>query len=97
MCGIFIYLKKHGYKSSISKGQLYDAFMRTQSRGPDKSSFLELSDYGVCLGFHRLAINDLTVHEDQHLYLKTKKNRFMFFAMEKFITLNICVRNIISN
>lgn len=65
MCGIFVYLKKLGYVSKISKGQLYDAFMKMKSRGPDRSSFVELSDYGVCLGFHRLAIMDTSCKGDQ--------------------------------
>jgi asparagine synthase (glutamine-hydrolysing) len=65
MCGIFIYLKKQNYASTVSKGQLYDAFMNIKARGPDRSSFIELSNYGVYLGFHRLAIMDTSLRGDQ--------------------------------
>lgn len=65
MCGIFIYMKKSGFISSISNGHLYESFMKIKHRGPDKSNFIELSDYGVCLGFHRLAIMDRSVRGDQ--------------------------------
>lgn len=65
MCGIFIYLRKLGFKSGIGYGQMYEAFMKSKHRGPDRSNFLELTDYGVCLGFHRLAIMDRSVRGDQ--------------------------------
>lgn len=65
MCGIFIYLCKKDYKSSINKGDLYNAFMQIKNRGPDRSQFIELSDYNVCLGFHRLAIMDTSLRGDQ--------------------------------
>lgn len=65
MCGIFIYLKKKGFRSAITYGQMYDSFMKIKHRGPDKSIFVDLSDYGVCLGFHRLAIMDRSVRGDQ--------------------------------
>ena len=65
MCGIFIYMCKKGYKSSISSFKLYDSFMKIKARGPDRSSFNNLTDYGVCLGFHRLAIMDTTTNGDQ--------------------------------
>lgn len=68
MCGIFIYLKRLGLSDQskvVSKGKLYDSFMKMKSRGPDRSSFTELSNYEVCLGFHRLAIMDITCKGDQ--------------------------------
>ena len=65
MCGIFIYLYKQGYKSTVTKSKLYESFMKIKARGPDRSTFLELSDYGVCLGFHRLAIMDTSIRGDQ--------------------------------
>ncbi len=65
MCGIFVYLKKKGFVSTVGNGQLYESFTKSKHRGPDKSLFVDLSDYGVCLGFHRLAIMDRSVKGDQ--------------------------------
>lgn len=75
MCGIFIYLKKLSYASKITKGQLYESFMKMKHRGPDRSSFLELSDYGVCLGFHRLAIMDTSNRGDQPFTYEDEKRQ----------------------
>lgn len=67
MCGIFAFLTKKEEKTSlvISKENLYDSFMKMKSRGPDRSSFIELTNYNTCLGFHRLAIMDVTCKGDQ--------------------------------
>jgi asparagine synthase (glutamine-hydrolysing) len=65
MCGIWIYLIKQGSQSTLSYGEMYEAFMNTQSRGPDRSSFLKLSDYGLYIGFHRLSIMDTSTAGDQ--------------------------------
>jgi asparagine synthase (glutamine-hydrolysing) len=39
--------------------------MKIEHRGPDKTTFLQLSDYDLFLGFHRLAIMDTSVRGDQ--------------------------------
>lgn len=65
MCGIFLYLRKLSYQRELTDGQLYDAFMKIKHRGPDRSNFLDLTDYGLCIGFHRLSIMDLTLKGDQ--------------------------------
>lgn len=65
MCGIWIYLIKQGCQSTLSNGEIYEAFMNTQSRGPDRSSFLKLSEYGLYIGFHRLSIMDTSTAGDQ--------------------------------
>lgn len=65
MCGIWIYLIKKGNEPTLTNGEIYDAFMKTQSRGPDRSSFLKLSQYGLYVGFHRLSIMDTSSAGDQ--------------------------------
>jgi asparagine synthase (glutamine-hydrolysing) len=63
MCGIFLYFIKDGI---IRKEVMETLLLNYESfdyRGPDKHS---LSFFGNCLaGFHRLAINDLSVNGDQ--------------------------------
>ena len=53
MCGIFAYLGK-----KYSKEQLLTNFNRISDRGPDSSKIINIDN--VVLGFHRLAINDLS-------------------------------------
>jgi asparagine synthase (glutamine-hydrolysing) len=53
MCGIFSYIG-----NSYSKEELLDNFNRIVNRGPDSSKIISVND--VILGFHRLAINDLS-------------------------------------
>lgn len=65
MCGIWIYLIKKGFQSTLTNGEIYSSFMKISARGPDRSSFLKLSQYGVYLGFHRLAIMDTSLRGDQ--------------------------------
>ncbi len=64
MCGIWLYLHKPN-KRSLTYCQMYDAFMQTDIRGPDRSLFLKQSNYGVYIGFHRLSIMDLSTKGDQ--------------------------------
>ena len=59
MCGIFCYVGNN-YESKII---LYDNFNKIKNRGPDYS-VLERID-NVFLGFHRLAINDLSPKGNQ--------------------------------
>jgi len=61
MCGIWAYLSK---SKIIEFGHLYTAFMKLKHRGPDYSSF-DLVNANVLIGFHRLAIMDLTAEGNQ--------------------------------
>lgn len=61
MCGIWGLLSQTKIQNF---GQLYEAFMKIQSRGPDNSSFQLLNPFTL-LGFHRLAIMDLTAEGNQ--------------------------------
>jgi len=53
MCGIFAYLGK-----KYSKEDLLTNFNRISDRGPDSSKIINVDN--IVLGFHRLAINDLS-------------------------------------
>lgn len=61
MCGIWALLSK---KKIERFGQLYDAFMQIKNRGPEFSSF-DLINPFTLLGFHRLAIMDITAEGNQ--------------------------------
>jgi len=61
MCGIWALLSQ---KKIQNFGKLYEAFMKIQPRGPDNSSFQLLNPFTL-LGFHRLAIMDLTAEGNQ--------------------------------
>jgi asparagine synthase (glutamine-hydrolysing) len=67
MCGIWMYLlKSTDSKMTDFISQLYDNFMKTVNRGPDRST-LELlhNPSNIMLGFHRLSIMDPTIKGDQ--------------------------------
>jgi asparagine synthase (glutamine-hydrolysing) len=60
MCGIWAFISKQNISQEF-KVKLYDAFMKIKNRGPEFSTFQEItnSDSGeIYLGFHRLAIMD---------------------------------------
>lgn len=76
MCGILVYLYKllSDGKSlgTVSNGEIYEAFIKLQNRGPDKSFFTKLSNYGVFIGFHRLSIMDPRAVGDQPFIQETE-------------------------
>ena len=53
MCGIFSYIG-----DKFSKNDLLENYNRLFDRGPDESKIIQINN--VVLGFHRLAINDLS-------------------------------------
>lgn len=61
MCGIWALIQQTSIKNY---GELYASFMKIKHRGPDYSSF-DLIDNNLLLGFHRLAIMDLTAEGNQ--------------------------------
>ena len=61
MCGIWALLQQTPIKDF---GKLYNAFMQVKHRGPDYSSFDLIGD-NILLGFHRLAIMDLSIEGNQ--------------------------------
>ena len=68
MCGIWTYLLKSG---NLSKDALYKSFEMLQSRGPDRSRLITLSDKNIMLGFHRLSIMDTSTKGDQPFIIET--------------------------
>ena len=61
MCGIWALLSK---KDITDFGVLYEAFMTIKNRGPEYSSF-DLVNARTLIGFHRLAIMDMTAEGNQ--------------------------------
>lgn len=64
MCGIWALLSTLKISQIHDLGKLYAAFMKIKHRGPDYSSFDLIKD-NLLLGFHRLAIMDLTAEGNQ--------------------------------
>jgi asparagine synthase (glutamine-hydrolysing) len=65
MCGIFALFNK--YRQIIEYERLYGN--KIQHRGPDNTRYVDFNNGHVVLGFHRLAINDLSSLGDQPLQL----------------------------
>ena len=74
MCGIFGYLRLLSGAKCLTPQQIYEAFEAIRSRGPDRSTFHEISEYDqmIYLGFQRLAIMDPTTDGDQPFTLEHK-------------------------
>lgn len=60
MCGIFFHAGEGSDGLAVREG-----FEKLRHRGPDSTVSVDLCDAGGFLGFHRLAINDLTREGDQ--------------------------------
>ena len=64
MCGIFLYLNNED--KDVDTGYIFNEFMKLQPRGPDNSQvFIEKQ---LFMGFHRLAINDLSFLGNQPMF-----------------------------
>ena len=59
MCGIFAYITKGNINAKIC--EILQNFNKIQHRGPDATDYVIIDDK-IFLGFHRLAINDLSEH-----------------------------------
>ncbi|ARF09428.1 asparagine synthase [Indivirus ILV1] len=70
MCGIWALLSKSEIKSQ-KYGQLFSSFMKIKNRGPDYSSF-DLVTPELLIGFHRLAIMDLSADGNQPFHYVRK-------------------------
>ena len=69
MCGIFALLSRN-YASKYKLSELFKNFALIQGRGPDTTKISPSINSGLFFGFHRLAINDLSLLGDQPLSLK---------------------------
>lgn len=65
MCGIFLYLNNSDEQFDISK--IITEFMKIQHRGPNNSQIY--IENNLVVGFHRLAINDLTLNGNQPMFM----------------------------
>jgi asparagine synthase (glutamine-hydrolysing) len=76
MCGIWAFIS---HKKIVDYGKYYEAFMNIQHRGPDYSSF-DLIHSQILLGFHRLAIIDLSIEGNQpfHRISSTNDKKYMY-------------------
>jgi len=70
MCGIFALLSRN-YASKYKLSELFRNFGLIQGRGPDCSKLCCSISDSLLFGFHRLAINDLSINGDQPLTLST--------------------------
>jgi len=70
MCGIFALLSRN-YASKYKLSELFRNFALIQGRGPDCSKLCCSITDSLLFGFHRLAINDLSIRGDQPLTLST--------------------------
>jgi asparagine synthase (glutamine-hydrolysing) len=74
MCGIWGYVStEQTVKFSKDLVTLYNSYLKLQSRGPDRSQFLEINEFvKIILGFHRLAIVDTSRKGDQPFVIERK-------------------------
>ena len=75
MCGIWLFLLKNStdnIKKIVNYKDIFDDFMKTSIRGPDRST-LEILDKpnNVIVGFHRLSIMDPSTKGDQPFKVET--------------------------
>jgi len=74
MCGIWALIKSNPQLTQ----QIVDSFNKIKKRGPD-SSTLHV-DRNYIAGFHRLAINDLSVSGNQPFFLSTLEYNYILMA-----------------
>src|SRR6478609_4871657 len=73
MCGIWFLLRK---SVGEFKGVHYESFNKIKNRGPDRSHLIELNE-NMLIGFHRLAIMDLSYSGDQP-FVYESTNRIVY-------------------
>jgi asparagine synthase (glutamine-hydrolysing) len=71
----------------VTPQMLYEAFEKIRPRGPDRSTFHEISEYEqmIYLGFQRLAIMDPTTDGDQPFTLESKRYEGKFLSEHRSI------------
>lgn len=74
MCGIWTYINLNNKKLDYNK--LFSNFMNLQMRGPDFTNFQIFNN--ILIGFHRLAIMDLTFNSNQP-YLFEENDKTIIF------------------
>lgn len=71
MCGIFLYLLRIGATRQLSDGKLYRSMNKMIGRGPERGHMISLDEFGLVLGFRRLAIMDPSARGDQPFVIDT--------------------------
>lgn len=66
MCGIFLFLQKFACENPIDLIRVQSLFNTLKKRGPDKTSLYLKENFVI--GFHRLAINDLSENAQQPFF-----------------------------
>ena len=74
MCGIWAFIEL--IKQKVNYTALFNDFNNIKHRGPDTSSFQTIKN--VSIGFHRLAIMDLTLHANQPYILEDNERTIIF-------------------
>ena len=81
MCGIWLYLRTHKSESDLgqhNKLLLKKSFDKIGSRGPDESKYIDLLESNnIIIGFHRLAIMDLSTNGSQP-FITTIGNKTLY-------------------
>jgi asparagine synthase (glutamine-hydrolysing) len=75
MCGIWLYLLNKSSNDNVIN--YYKSFTNLRPRGPDRSHIIELHNYGIICGFHRLSIMDVSPKADQPFIIETE-NRLIY-------------------
>ena len=83
MCGIWLYIQHINSDTEDCLWNLEKANAQIKKRGPDRSVMKKLTfgDYQLFLGFHRLAIMDLSEHGDQPFILDTDNCNEQIYLM----------------
>jgi asparagine synthase (glutamine-hydrolysing) len=76
MCGIWTFINL--IKQSPNFTKLYEDFMAIKSRGPDMSTFQIIKN--MCIGFHRLAVMDPTLHANQPYIIEDNERTIIFIC-----------------
>lgn len=78
MCGIWAFIELVKRDKSFDISTLYKDFMAIKPRGPDMSSFQIIKN--TAIGFHRLAIMDLTFHANQPYIMEDGDRTIIFIC-----------------
>lgn len=95
MCGIFAYLLAKNNKTTFPlelRRKLLRNFSNTQHRGPDNSIFKTVNK-NLCLGFHRLCINDTSDKGNQPFEVSTIPGVFLVCNGEIYNYQTLCDEN----
>jgi asparagine synthase (glutamine-hydrolysing) len=77
MCGIWSYINLLK-KNILNYNELFNNFMNLKNRGPDMSSFQIINN--IIIGFHRLAILELSFNGNQPFYINECNKNIIFIC-----------------